>query len=122
MRTADAIHTRFSAAPTWTFGYAALWGGLTATLPLIWPQQYPSQAMRIGTMLEGLIIIGLGVMVYRRKRWAAWTLVAIALLEIGVRLVSHASGALMPFILFAFALVAVGQLRREANRPTPFSA
>jgi hypothetical protein len=98
-----------------------LWGGLTAAFPLIRPQQYPLQAMRIGTMLEGLIIIGLGVIVYRRVRWAAWTLVAIALLEIGARLVTHVSGVLMPFILFAFALVAVRQLRRESNGPATVS-
>ena len=122
MRAADSIGTRFSAAPTWTFGYAALWGGLTAALPLISPQKYPLQAMRIGTLLEGLILIGLGVMVYRRNQWAAWTLMAIALLEIGLRFVSRANGALLPFILFAFALVAVGQLRREANRPATISA
>jgi hypothetical protein len=110
------METYHSSAPTWTFGYAILWGGFTSVLPLIVPEQYPTRAILILTSVLGLVMIALGVAIYRRRQWAAWTLVAFALFDIGTRAILRQSGFLMPIILLAFALTAAIQLRCDTRR------
>jgi|HubBroStandDraft_5_1064220.scaffolds.fasta_scaffold1625248_1 hypothetical protein len=64
----------------------------------------------------------LGFAVLRGHRWAAWSLVAIALLDIVTRAMLGHSGYLMPGLLLAFALTAairIGEDRRRAAALTP---
>ena len=111
MGNRNTLSTR-SSAPTWTFGYAILWGGFSVILPLL--QDYPSSWAAILTSLLGLMTIGVGYAAYRRKQWAAWVLVAFALVDIGAEEIVRASGYIMPGVLFAFALTSAIALRNEA--------
>lgn len=104
-----------SSAPTWTFVYAAFWGGYSAIMPLIMTEQMPSLTYSIVTSLSGAIVVGLGFAVYRRSQIAAWLLVAIALGEVGVRIVGGHGGLMMPFPLLAFSLLAAMYLRKQAK-------
>lgn len=87
-----------SSSPTWTFGYAIFWGGLSAAMPFAMLREYPSLASAILTSFLGLATIGLGYGVYRRSRVAAWILVGLALFDMLSRFVQGHSGYLMPGI------------------------
>jgi uncharacterized membrane protein len=104
-----------STAPTWTFGYAVLWGGLSVAMPFLVPEEYPSQPAMIGTSILGIATILFGLAVYRRKQWAAWSLVGFSIFDIATRIILGHSGALMPIILLLFSLNAAMSLRREAH-------
>jgi hypothetical protein len=104
-----------SSSPTWTFGYAIFWGGLSAVMPFAMLREYPSLAAAILTSLLGLAVIGLGFGVYRRSRLAAWVLVVFALFDVLSRLVQRHSGYLMPGILFALALASAISMRRQTQ-------
>jgi hypothetical protein len=104
-----------SSSPTWTFGYAMLWGGLSAVMPFAMLREYPSVQAAILTSVLGIAVVGLGYGVYRRSKLAAWILVVFALFDMLSRLVQGHSGYLMPGILFAFALTAAISMRRQTQ-------
>ena len=106
-----------SSAPSWTFGYAVFWGAFTVVVALAAPEGYPSAAISIATAILGLVTVGLGVGVYRRRLLAAWALVGLALLDIAVSIRSHRSGYLMPGILLALAMASVSAIRKERQAP-----
>jgi hypothetical protein len=112
----QAVETNRSSAPTWTFGYAIFWGGLSAVMPLT--TAYPSPTVAITTSILGLLVIGLGYAVYRRSLLAAWILVAFSLFDVVSRIIHGHSGFIMPGLLFLFALNAAISLRKPMQVST----
>jgi len=104
------VETNRSSAPTWTFGYAIFWGGLSAVMPLM--TAYPSRTVAIATSVLGLVVIGLGYAVYRRSRLAAWILVGFSLFDVAYRIILRHSFDLPAGLLFAFALTAAISMRK----------
>jgi hypothetical protein len=65
-----------------------------------------------------LVVIALGFGVYRRKQVPAWILVGCAVFDVASRIFLGHGGFVMPGILFAFALIALLAMRREAQGPS----
>ena len=115
-----AVNNKSSSAPKWTFGYSIFWGGLSAILPFIISNEFPSHKAAVVTMGFGVLTIVLGFLVYKRIRWAAWALVILALLDTAARAIQGHSGYLMPGLMLAFALTAAVKLGRERSQlPSP---
>ena len=103
-----------SSAPTWTFVYAAFWGGYNAVMPFVTTEQMHSLTYLILSSLSGAIVVGLGFAVYRRRQTAAWLLVALALIDMA-GLIVQGLPILMPFPLLAFSLLAAMYFRKQAK-------
>ena len=87
-------------------------------IPVLNYAGYGSLGVAPLTSLLGAVIIALGFGVYRRSDLAAWALVMVAVFDIGVRILMHHSGLLMPLILLALALQATVYFRRHPQAVT----
>jgi hypothetical protein len=111
------VATDRSSAPTWTLGFVVLWGCFTVFVASAAPEEYPSPAISVATAILGLVTIALGLAVYRRKSWAAWTLAGLAVLDIMARIRFSRSGYGLPGILLALALTSAFAIRKETQVP-----
>jgi hypothetical protein len=109
------------------FGFALLYAGFTLFVQLPILLSHPASPLAeqqaaarigaiIGVVIECAAIVALGFGILKKKVWAAWSLFALAVLEVMVNLVQrNISNAVLPLILLALVVWTVNSLRAQAN-------
>ena len=107
------------------FAFALLYVGfsLLTQLPILLSRPVPTAQQTaaragaiVGVVIECVVIAALGFGILKKRVWAAWSLLAIAVIELLLSLLRQDIGnAILPLILLSLALWAATSLRVHPN-------